>query len=257
MRTFHDRASDHAVRDGSEDPGGVVLHVHRLQAGYRTNPGVVRDVDLTIRRGEVMALIGPNGSGKSTLLRAVYGLLEIHSGDVWYRGDRITDNSPAGNLKRGMAFVQQGRSVFENMSVAENIEISALGLASIDRKIRREYVLEIFPELRRHLYRRAGLLSGGQQQMIALARAMLVNAEFMLLDEPFIGLAPSLVNAVARKLEQLKQLGVTMIVAEHKIRQIVSISSRVCGLRQGRVVFDSPVSTMLEDADEIFQKLYL
>ncbi|KQZ26621.1 urea ABC transporter ATP-binding subunit UrtE [Mesorhizobium sp. Root552] len=193
---------------------------------------VLHGLDLTLRQGEVLCLLGRNGAGKTTTLKAIMGLVPARQGSIKLSGIDLT-GLPAHEVpKAGIAYVPQGRRLFAEMTVAENLEI---GL-NTRRKGRatRETVLEMFPLLRERLKQRSGTLSGGEQQMLAMARALCVEPQVLLLDEPTEGLMPSMIQKIREAISQLRQRGVSTILVEQRVDAILSVADRVSFIENGR-----------------------
>lgn len=207
------------------------VHVH--YGGVRALDGASVNLD----EGEIVALMGPNGAGKSTALKAVFGLAPIDSGRVMWHEEEVAP-TPTAAVKRGISFVPQGRRVFRTLTVRENLEI---GGASIkDKKIlesRIEEVLNIFPALRGKLKAKSGSLSGGQQQMLAVARGLMTDPKVLLLDEPSLGLAPKIVMEVFSKIKEINERRQTAImVVEHNLKSLLHLVHRAYVLDKGQVV---------------------
>jgi branched-chain amino acid transport system ATP-binding protein len=194
-------------------------------------------VDMDLGRAEVVALMGPNGAGKSTLLKAIFGLVPIDSGSIIWNGKPIP-HEPAQLIREGLTFVPQGRRVFPSLSVRENLEMGGIGLENQDLLPDRiDAVLKIFPLLHKRLSRPSGELSGGQQQALALARALIPSPQVLLLDEPSTGLSPALVKEVFSQIQKIHHaLGTTILVVEHNLKSLMHIVDRTYLLQKGRVV---------------------
>lgn len=227
-----------------------MLKVKNLNTGYDKKQ-VLFDVSLRVRQGEIVSVIGPNGSGKSTLLKAICGLIPAWSGVILLDGNVINGNEPPDNLKLGISFCPQGNRVFDELSVMENLEIGGYILKKDKSKSRINKVLEIFPVLKKRLKQEAGSLSGGEQQMLAVARALIPEPNILLLDEPSLGLAPNLVKELFDKFIELNEaLGITILIVEQKVREVLEISNRVYALRLGRTVFEGQ-SNQLSSIDKL------
>ncbi len=196
------------------------------------------DVSVAIDEGEIVAVLGPNGAGKSTVLKAIFGLVPLARGEVRWRGE-IVKPAPRQMLERGVAFVPQGRRVFAHLTVRENLEVA--GLILRDRRLIKERIAEVlepFPLLRSRIVSRAGLLSGGGQQMLAIARGLMTDPKVLLLDEPTLGLAPLVVKEVIKLIREINERRRTAImVVEHNIKSVLNISQRAYVLEAGRVSF--------------------
>ena len=193
---------------------------------------VLHGVTLTLRRGEVLCLLGRNGAGKTTLLKAIMGLVPARAGSIRL-GDRELTGLPAHEVPRaGIAYVPQGRRLFAEMTVAENLEI---GLMTRGKGAStRDAVLDLFPLLRERLRQRSGTLSGGEQQMLAMARALCIEPEVLLLDEPTEGLMPSMIARIRETVTELRRRGVSTILVEQRVDAVLSVADRVAFLENGR-----------------------
>lgn len=226
----------------------AVLEMQGLGAGYG-RVDVLHGVDLVVAEGEKVTLLGPNGAGKTTVLRAVSRLVRT-TGALRVAGRDVTRLDTAGVARLGVAHVPQGRGTFTDLSVAENLRLGAFGGArrrAGARVVAREVdeVLDVFGALRPHLHRRAGQLSGGQQQMLALARALLARPRLLLVDEPSLGLAPLVVRDLFEILERLQErCGTALLLAEQSTRLSLALADRACVLAAGRVVLLGPASDM-------------
>jgi ABC-type branched-subunit amino acid transport system ATPase component len=230
------------------------LALHDLRAGYgRTE--VLRGVSLHVDPGEIVAIIGPNGAGKSTVLRAVYGQCEIRGGEIRLDGAVLT-GTPAHRLVAcGVACVPQGRAVFPSLTVAENLDLGVYQEGGRPDGARLEEAFARFPVLRERLGQRAGTLSGGEQQMLALARALLSRPRVLLLDEPSLGLAPRVQDLLFRTIADVNASGVTVLMVEQNARRALALAHRAYVLELGQNRFDGPGPALL--ADPRVQALYL
>lgn len=231
-----------------------MLEVRNIDAGYG-DLQVLSDVNMAFRDNKITLLMGPNGAGKSTLLKTVFGLLNPTAGEVVLDGNKI-NAKPHSLVKKGVCFIPQDHRTFPTMTVRENLE---LGLHfEKDKKIikeRIEEVLEIFPMLDGRLDHKAGNLSGGQQQMVALARGLITKPRIMLLDEPSIGLAPSLVQETFNKIKEInKTLGTTFVIVEHNLKSLLPIVDYTYILNQGKIATEGnpDSSTITKMLDQIF-----
>ena len=201
----------------------------------------LRDVKFQIDEGEVIAMVGPNGAGKSTVLRALFGLAPIISGSIYWHEERIRPRAEE-MVRRGIAYVPQGRRVFLSLSVRENLELGAFWIRdTAELKRRLDEVFSLFPTLASKQSRSARMLSGGEQQMVAIGRGLMADPRVLLLDEPSLGLAPKLVKDVFTKINEINARHKTAIlVVEHNIRSVLDIADRGYVLDQGRVVAHAP-----------------
>jgi len=210
------------------------LAIEDLVAGYEPGVPIVRGATLEARAGEIFALLGPNGSGKSTLLRAVVGLVGVESGRVRLGGDDIT-GWPTHRLARaGVGYVPQTDNVFTRLTIDEHLALAVAALDRPQRRARIASVYELFPDLAGRRRLPAGHLSGGQRQMLALARALVPAPRVLLLDEPSAGLAPALVDAVLDRLRRARALGVTIVLVEQNTRVALAVADRGCVLVEGQ-----------------------
>lgn len=205
-------------------------------------------VNLTVRDGEIVSLFGPNGAGKSTVLKTIFGLLPIVSGKMLLR-DQLFNPVSYEMPKNGFALVLQGKKVFSGLSARENLEIGGFSIRSkdiVNAKI--EEVLEVFPLLRKLMNIKAGFLSGGEQQMLALARSLIASPKIILLDEPSLGLSPKAAKEVFRKIKEINELNkVSFLIAEHNLKLLFSVSHRGYYLENGKV-------TTHGDLKQVFEK---
>lgn len=231
------------------DSESRLLSVGALVTGYGKKQ-VVNGVSLTVAAAEIVALIGHNGAGKSTLLKAIFGLLPLWEGQVALDGREMNSEKPRDLLRSGVAYVPQGNRVFSDLTVRENLEMGGVTLPTkvhlregIDR------ALAVFPALKSRLRQRAGTLSGGEKQMLALANALIVSPRLLLLDEPSLGLAPPLVSEALGCVHDLsRNSGIAVLIVEQKVREVLKIADRVYVLRNGRVSFTSPAAELHDDA---------
>ena len=213
-------------------------------------------VDVSLDEGEIVALMGPNGAGKSTILKMIFGLAPIHSGKVLWHEKEIKPVSYE-VVQRGIAFVPQGRRVFGNLTVEENLEIGGFVLRdSKELKRRMEEVTEIFSVLRQKRRVKAGTLSGGQQQMLALARGLMTDPKVLFLDEPSLGLAPKIVKEVFAKIKEINEKHKTAImVVEHNIKSLLEIAHRAYVLDKGKIVAKGTSQKLLES--DVLDKIFM
>ena len=213
----------------------AILELEGLEVAYDGVPAV-RDLSLSVARGEIVGLIGPNGAGKSTTLHAVMGLVKAAGGDIRYSGRSIRGRAPEKIAQAGVALVPEGRRIYPHLTVDENLK---LGFAAARRRGSRSKVLgevrELFPVLGRYRKRLGGGLSGGEQQQLAIGRALVAEPELILLDEPSLGLAPSVVDAVFETLARIRERGVTTLLVEQRAQRTVALSDRTYVLANGEL----------------------
>ncbi len=214
------------------------------------------DVSLALMEGEIVALMGPNGAGKSTILKTIFGLAPIDSGQICFAGEPIVPVSYE-VVREGIAFVPQGRRIFPHLTVGENLEIGAFAVKDASERSRRAvHAFEMFPVLLEKRRIKAGALSGGEQQMLALARGHMVNPRVMLLDEPSLGLAPKIVREVFQKIWEINERhGTAILVVEHNIKSLLDIVHRGYVLDKGRVVAEGDVPSLRRS--EILEKIFV
>jgi branched-chain amino acid transport system ATP-binding protein len=212
-----------------------VLEVRRLSARYG-RVEVLHDVSLSVADGEFVAVLGPNGAGKSTLMRAIMGLI-ANSGEVTFRGAALPRQAPDACVARGVVLVPEGRGVFAPMTVAENLELGAYLLSDPAEFERRQArVFNLFPRLRERLGQIAGSLSGGEQQMLAVGRALMADPKILLLDEPSLGLAPKVTDEILSTLALLNKEGLPIVLVEQKAPLALRLTSRAYLLSVGRLI---------------------
>ncbi len=217
-------------------PGQPALQVRALVAGYEPGLPIVREASLDVQPGEVLAILGPNGAGKSSFVKAVAGLVPVSGGSVHLHGRDITRTPAHRMVFEGLAFVPQTENVFAPMSVAENLELASalLGGSAAQRRDRLAPVYAMFPDLARQRRLPAGQLSGGQRQMVAVARALIAQPRLLILDEPSAGLSPKLVGQVFEMLAQVRAGGVTVLLVEQNVKAALSLADRAAVLVEGR-----------------------
>lgn len=227
----------------------VVLRADRVTAGYG-GPPIISEVSLTVLAGKITAVVGPNGAGKSTLLKALSGVLKVSGGDVYVRGGKTTNVAPERLASRGLAYVPQVSNVFPDLSVRENLEMGAYTRRrGVHARIAE--MCELFPDLGASLRRRAGMLSGGQRSMLAMARALMVEPVVMLLDEPSAGLAPLLQTALWEQIEKVAATGVGVCVVEQNTRRTLRHAHWGYILVLGRNRLDGPAGDLLHDENVV------
>jgi branched-chain amino acid transport system ATP-binding protein len=224
-----------------------VLECDGLHVAYG-RVGVLRGVSLTVRPDELVALIGPNGAGKSTTLKAIVGLLRPARGGVTFDGASLVGSDPADIVARGIALVPQGRMIFQTLTVRENLRLGAYRAAAGDVEGRVERVLAAFPALAERLRQAGGTLSGGEQQMLAIARALMSNPTLLILDEPSTGLAPTMVESIFRTIQDLHRRGTMVLLVEQNAHIALELASRAYVLEHGSIVAEGPAAALRQDA---------
>ena len=217
-----------------------------LHAGYG-RLRVLHGVSVTVQPNELVALIGPNGAGKTTMLKAIVGLLRPTQGTVTFKGSSLVATAPADIVAQGVALVPQGRMVFQALTVRENLRLGAYRASPEAVAPRLEAVLTAFPALRDRLDQPGGTLSGGQQQMLAMARALMSNPALLLLDEPSTGLAPTLVESIFRTIGELRRQGTMILLVEQNAHLALELASRAYVLEQGEIVAEGAAADLRQD----------
>jgi len=230
-----------------------LLSVQGVSAGYEQME-ILHDVSIEIRPGEIVTLIGPNGAGKSTLMKTVFGLLRPRRGSIRLNGDDITGLAPSLLVRRGLSYVPQVDNVFPSLTVDENLEMGAV-VRTDDIRARLEEVLALFPGLRPKRRLKAGGLSGGERQMVAMCRALMLDPTLLLLDEPSAGLSPLLVDSVFEKIESINRSGVAILLVEQSAREALRRSHRGYVLAGGQVRLEGAGPALLENPE--VGRLYL
>jgi len=230
-----------------------LLVVEGVSAGY-DQMEILRDVSVEVREGEIVTMIGPNGAGKSTLLKTVFGLLRPRRGAIRFRGQPIAGLAPSAIVRRGMSYVPQTDNVFPSLSVEENLLMGGVtrrdGLGP-----RVEVLLALFPNLAARRRVRAGSLSGGERQMVAMARALMLDPALLLLDEPSAGLSPLMVDTVFDRIREINSQGVAVLLVEQNAREALRLSHRGYVLAAGQKRLEGPGPALLEDPE--VGRLYL
>lgn len=227
-----------------------MLELRNINAGYG-DVQVLFDVGLSVKPGEIHCLMGRNGAGKTTTLRAIMGLIKPDAGDISLAGTRIS-SLPAHEIpRRGIGYVPQGRRLFSDLTVAENLDIGLMTRRRGEKT--RQKVLAMFPRLQERLGQRAETLSGGEQQMLATARAICVEPDILLLDEPTEGLQPSMITIIRDAMVQMRSDGAGVLLVEQRVDAVLAISDRVTFLENGRVA-DSREANTLDHHDPVFRE---
>jgi neutral amino acid transport system ATP-binding protein len=225
----------------------TVLQTEGVVAGYTEELDILNGVDIEVHEGEIVTIVGPNGAGKSTLMKAIFGLLRPRLGSIHLDGTDTTGQAPHSITRQGVSYVSQLDNVFPSLTVRENLELGAIagGAGTIDERIDRMY--ELFPRCAERRTQAAGTMSGGERQMVAMARALMPDPKLMLVDEPSAGLAPAFVDAIFEKLVEVNQSGVTILMVEQNARRALGMSDRGYVLDLGTNRFTGPGKELLED----------
>jgi branched-chain amino acid transport system ATP-binding protein len=222
-------------------PTEALLDVRDLRAGYGETE-VLRGVDLTIAPGEIVAVLGSNGVGKSTLNRALSGIVRARAGAIRFEGHDVVRERPQAIVARGLIHVPEGRRVFPNLSVRENLDLGSYRRGAPHRAQNRERVFSIFPRLRERSAQRAGTLSGGEQQMLAIGRGLMAEPKLMIMDEPSLGLSPLLVEELFALIERINADGVSILLVEQNVVQSLELADRAYILAEGKFVMSGPAT---------------
>jgi len=226
-----------------------MLEVEGLLAGYG-RVSVLRDVSIRVPEDKIVGLLGANGAGKTTLIRAISGLASIHAGEIRFFGERTNELSPQGFVRRGLVQVPQGRLLFGEMSVRENLEMGAYLVRTSEEFERQlDFVHALFPILRERAHQSAGLLSGGEQQMLAVGRALMSKPRCLLLDEPSLGLAPKVFGAILDAVGRIHRLGIPVLIAEQNARKVLKFADYCYVLENGRVAFEGEPRSLSAEAE--------
>ena len=231
----------------------IILKVENATVGY-TKIDILHGVNLLLETGEIVAIIGPNGAGKSTLLRTIFGFLMPRKGKVILKDEDITGMKPEKIVRKGISYVPQIENVFPSLTIQENLEMGAFTRTD-DYSGRLQEIFEIFPVLKERKHHRVGTLSGGQRHMVAMGRALMLDPEILLLDEPSAGLAPKFVSLIFEKIKDINSTGVSMILVEQNAKEALSMADRGYVLATGRNVLDGEAKALL--ANEEVARLYL
>jgi ABC-type branched-subunit amino acid transport system ATPase component len=231
----------------------LILEVEKVTAGY-TEIDILYDVNLQVKPGQIVSVIGPNGAGKSTLLKTVFGILKPRHGKITLRDEEITGLKPNKIAKRGISYVPQVDNVFPSLTIEENLEMGAF-IRDDDYSQRIEEIYGLFPVLGERKNQKAGQLSGGQRQMVAMGRALMLDPQVLLLDEPSAGLAPVLVAAIFEKIIEINATGVSLIIVEQNAREALKMAHHGYVLAMGKNVLDDSGDALLDN--EEVGRLYL
>lgn len=235
---------------------GILLEIKNLCAWYGQLQ-ILYGVNMHLNKGEIVSIIGPNGAGKSTILKTIFGFVEKKEGIILFKDEEITKATPEEMVKNGIGYVPQGRSVFPSLTVMENLEIGAYNRKDKE-KVREEIqeLLELFPQLKKYLNRTACLLSGGEQQMITIARTLLLKPEVLLMDEPSLGLSPQMKRFIFEKIAEInKKRGINILIVEQNAKVSLELSDRAYVLEHGRNRLEGTGKELLHD--KRVQHLYL
>ena len=232
----------------------TVLEAENITAGYTAGVNILNSVGMQLKSGQIVSVIGPNGAGKSTLLKTIFGILKPANGKIRLRGEDITGLKPDKVAKKGISYVPQVNNVFPSLTIQENLEMGAF-IRNDDYSQRLNEIYQLFPILGERKKQKAGQLSGGQRQMVAMGRALMVDPQVLLLDEPSAGLAPNLVEMIFEKIIDINKTGVSMIIVEQNAREALKMADHGYVLAMGRNVLDDSGEALLNN--EEVGRLYL
>jgi ABC-type branched-subunit amino acid transport system ATPase component len=231
----------------------MILNIEDITGGY-SEVDILHQVNLKVKAGEIVSIIGPNGAGKSTLLKTIFGLLQPRQGKVILNNEDITGLRPEKIVRKGISYVPQVDNVFPSMTIQENLEMGAF-IRTDDYRHRLEQVYDLFPILRERRKHKVGQLSGGQRQMVAMGRALMLDPQLLLLDEPSAGLAPLLVSHIFEQIEMINSTGVAIVIVEQNAREVLKMAHHGYVLAMGRNMLDDAGQALLENKE--VGRLYL
>jgi branched-chain amino acid transport system ATP-binding protein/neutral amino acid transport system ATP-binding protein len=232
---------------------GAILATQDVVAGYVAEVDILNGVTIEVAKGDIVTVVGPNGAGKSTLIKTIFGLLRPRKGSIRLRGEDIAGDKPHTITRRGMNYVPQLDNVFPNLTVEENLEVGSLDSSRTKEQI--DYMYGLFPRLGERRRQTAGTMSGGERQMVAMARALMTDPQVLLLDEPSAGLAPAFVEAIFEKIADVNRAGVTIVMVEQNARRALAMSDTGYVLDVGKNAFQGRGKELLSD-DKVAE-LYL
>ena len=231
----------------------TILKTEGITAGY-TKVDILHEVNIRVKSGEIVSVIGPNGAGKSTLLKTIFGILNPREGNVTLKNEDITGLKPDKIARKGISYVPQVDNIFPSMTIQENLEMGAF-IRNDDYSQRLDEIYDLFPILKERRKQKAGQLSGGQRQMVAMGRALMVDPRVLLLDEPSAGLSPILVSDIFEKIIKINETGVSIIIVEQNAREALKMANHGYVLAMGKNVLDDKGDALL--ANEEVGRLYL
>ncbi|WP_129140753.1 ABC transporter ATP-binding protein [Modicisalibacter coralii] len=224
-----------------------LLDAREIYGGYG-GVDILQGTNLRVAPDEIVVIIGPNGAGKSTAMKAVFGLLRIRAGEVRYKGEAITNAKPEQMVRRGIAYVPQEKNVFPSLTVRENLEMGAY-LMKGDLSKRLDKVYTLFPKLAERRRQQAGLMSGGERQMVAMGRALMIDPELLMLDEPTAGLSPLLIDETFERIKEINAQGIGVLMVEQNAKQALAIADRGYVLATGRNRHEDTGPNLLADPE--------
>lgn len=224
-----------------------LLQANDIYGGYG-GADILNGASVRVEDDEIVVIIGANGAGKSTLMKAVFGLLHVRSGQVRYRGDDITNSKPEQMVGRGIAYVPQEHNVFPSLTVQENLEMGAYAIKG-DLRPRLEKVFSVFPRLRERRRQDAGLMSGGERQMVAMGRALMIDPQLLMLDEPTAGLSPRLIDDTFERIREIRALGIGVLMVEQNAKQALGVADRGYVLATGANRLEDTGKNLLDNRE--------
>jgi len=225
-----------------------MFEVSGLHSGY-DGTIIIEDININVQHNEIVTIIGPNGSGKSTLLKSIFGIVKPQQGKIEFLNEQITGMKPFRVFEKGISYVPQVENIFSNLTISENIDIGFYTSKINDTKNELDKIYSFFPQLKNKKSIKSGNLSGGERQMLAIARALIGNPKLLLLDEPTASLAPNLVNEIMQKLIQIKDSGTSMLLVEQNAKKSLDISDRCYVLVMGKNFFEGKASEIIQNKE--------
>lgn len=223
-----------------------MLEVKNLEAGYESVT-VLWDINLTVNIGDFVSIVGPNGAGKTSLIKSILGFLDIIKGEIRFEGELLNGQSPHRIISNGISCVVEGRKVFSELTVEENLLLGGYLLKGSEIKDRIDFVFELFPMLKERKKQLSGTLSGGEQQILSVARALMSKPKILILDEPSLGLSPKIIGLIYKTLIELNKMGLTILLIEQQITRALKISNRAYIIETGRIVKQGSGEELLMD----------
>lgn len=227
-----------------------MLEIKNLEAGYKSIV-VLWDINLHVNKGEIVSIVGPNGAGKTSLIKSILGFLDIKRGEIKFDKNLLNNLNPNKIVSRGISCVVEGRKIFSDLTVEDNLLLGAYNLKGAEVRNRIDFVFELFPILKDRRKQMSGTLSGGEQQILAIGRALMSKPKLLILDEPSLGLSPKIVSLIYRTLKQLNELGITILLVEQQITRALKLSHRGYILETGRIVKEGQGIELLKDEQVI------
>lgn len=224
-----------------------MLEINNIKAGYGEIE-IIHGLSLHVNEGEIVSIVGPNGSGKSTLLKSVFALVDIFDGDIQFEGENLINTGTDEMIKKGLSFVPQTENIFPSLTVHENLELGGY-VSKKSLKERLDLIYDLFPPLIEKRKKRAGTLSGGQRQMVAFGRALIMEPKLLLLDEPTAGLAPMYIQLILDKVKDINNIGVTILMVEQNAKKALALSDRGYVLAAGEKKYEDSGRALLENEE--------